>query len=33
MIGFAPAIGNAVFEATGVRIRSLPMVPNGLNAA
>jgi len=33
MIGLAPAIGNAIFDATGVRIRSLPMVPNGLNAA
>ncbi|MBI1913260.1 MAG: molybdopterin-dependent oxidoreductase [Planctomycetes bacterium] len=26
----APAIGNAIFQATGVRLRSLPMVPNGL---
>jgi len=33
MIGLAPAIGNAIFDATGVRIRSLPMVPNGLKAA
>jgi nicotinate dehydrogenase subunit B len=32
MIGLAPAIGNAIFDATGVRLRSLPMVPNGLNA-
>ena len=31
MIGLAPAIGNAIFDATGVRLRSLPMVPNGLN--
>jgi nicotinate dehydrogenase subunit B len=30
MIGLAPAIGNAIFDATGVRLRSLPMVPNGL---
>jgi nicotinate dehydrogenase subunit B len=33
MIGLAPAIGNAIFDATGVRSRSLPMVPNGLKAA
>jgi nicotinate dehydrogenase subunit B len=30
MIGLAPAIGNAIFDATGVRLRSLPTVPNGL---
>jgi isoquinoline 1-oxidoreductase len=30
MIGIAPAIGNAIFDATGVRLRTLPMVPNGL---
>ena len=33
MVGLAPAIGNAIFDATGVRLRSLPMVPNGLKAA
>jgi len=32
MVGLAPAIGNAIFNATGVRLRSLPMVPNGLKA-
>jgi nicotinate dehydrogenase subunit B len=32
IIGIAPAIGNALFAATGRRIRSLPMVPNGLRA-
>jgi len=30
MIGLAPAIANAIFDATGVRLRSLPMVPDGL---
>jgi nicotinate dehydrogenase subunit B len=29
----APAIGNAVFDATGVRLNDLPMVPNGLHRA
>jgi nicotinate dehydrogenase subunit B len=33
MIGLAPAIGNAIFDATGVRLRSLPMVPNGLKTS
>ena len=30
MVGLAPAIANAIFHATGVRLRSLPMVPDGL---
>jgi nicotinate dehydrogenase subunit B len=30
IVGIAPAIGNAVFSATGTRLRSLPMAPNGL---
>jgi isoquinoline 1-oxidoreductase len=30
IVGLAPAIGNAIFNATGVRLRSLPMVPRGL---
>ncbi|HKT11714.1 MAG TPA: molybdopterin cofactor-binding domain-containing protein [Terriglobia bacterium] len=31
--GLAPAIGNAIFDATGKRIYSMPMVPNGLKKA
>ncbi len=32
LVGLAPAIGNAIFDATGIRLRSLPMIPNGLKA-
>jgi len=30
LIGLAPAIANAIFDAVGVRLRSLPLVPDGL---
>ena len=30
IVGLAPAIANAIFDAVGVRLRSLPLVPNGL---
>ncbi len=32
IVGLAPAIGNAIFDATGIRLRALPLVPHGLNA-
>ena len=31
LIGIAPAVGNAIFDATGIRLRSMPMVPHGLS--
>lgn len=30
-MGIAPAVGAAIFQATGVRPRSLPMARGGLN--
>jgi len=32
IVGIAPAVGNAIFDATGIRLRSLPMIPDGLKA-
>ena len=33
IMGVAPAIGNAIYDATGTRITSLPMVANGMPSA
>ncbi len=33
IVGLAPAIGNAIFDATGIRLRALPLAPRSLNTA
>lgn len=33
IVAVAPAIGNAVFRATGVRLRSMPLAPKGVKGA
>jgi nicotinate dehydrogenase subunit B len=32
IVGLAPAIGNAIFDATGIRLRALPLAARGLDA-
>jgi CO/xanthine dehydrogenase Mo-binding subunit len=32
IVALAPAVNAAIFDATGVRLRSLPMVPNGIKS-
>ena len=33
IMALAPAVGNALFDATGIRLNDLPLVPNGLRKA
>src|SRR5438105_4838656 len=32
IVGIAPALGNAIFAASGIRLRTMPMTPSGLRA-
>jgi isoquinoline 1-oxidoreductase len=32
IITISPAVGNAIFDATGIRLRNMPMIPHGLKA-
>jgi isoquinoline 1-oxidoreductase len=32
IVGIAPAVGNAIAAATGVRLRAMPLAPNGVSA-
>jgi isoquinoline 1-oxidoreductase len=32
IVAVAPAVGNAIFAASGIRLRSMPMIPDGLKA-
>ena len=32
IVTVAPAVGNAIFAASSIRLRSMPMIPNGLKA-
>jgi isoquinoline 1-oxidoreductase len=33
IMGIAPAVGNAIFDATGIRLNSMPLAPNGVRTA